>query len=356
MWHIGDWGRASEHIGGRWEVVATQLAQERLGRGERLLLLGSHADVLGSGLPHPDALWASASEGRLALEPLDFKWSLETASARQVATETLARLLEAKVAHLEAELAAARRALGLPPDAPVEPREGRFLAPQHPANRAALRDDPYLPSTLLPVDPRAFFQPLPGWPAAVGLARIEGVDLDRVAGIEAVERYYRLGAGVTGALTRLRTGLFEEAPAPVDAAAEVAILRERGPARTLNALLLDLERALATRRAQEEQLAALARTAYPFARLRADLARLRVPRAVLDSRGRLGRAHGEVLRALSQAIRVAGRELVRSGVRELDALARLADQSDHWAALGARYARDAAARLRQEAAAPTRTA
>src|SRR5919199_2209890 len=105
VWHIGDWGRASEHIGARWEAVAGQLARERLGTGDYLVILADApkllTDVLASGLPHADALRTWREDDHLALEPLDFKWSLETASARQVSTETLERLLAAKLPPLE---------------------------------------------------------------------------------------------------------------------------------------------------------------------------------------------------------------------------------------------------------------
>src|ERR1700676_4299106 len=84
VWHIGDWGRASEHIGARWEEVAGALAKERLGPQDYLIVVAPQptlmAEVLGSGLPHADALRAWREDGQLVLEPLDFKWSLETAS------------------------------------------------------------------------------------------------------------------------------------------------------------------------------------------------------------------------------------------------------------------------------------
>ena len=63
--------------------------------------------------------------------------------------------------------------------------DGRFVAPVHPANRAALLAEPELPSLLLPVEPRAFFEPLPGWAAARALARLEASDLTRLTSIEA---------------------------------------------------------------------------------------------------------------------------------------------------------------------------
>jgi hypothetical protein len=186
---------------------------------------------------------------------------------------------------------------------------------------------------------------LPGWAAARAVARLEGADLDRLTGIEAVERYYRLGAGVDGALTRLRSSLFETEPTRVDATALMRELRRAGKAPTLNALLVHLQQELEKRKLLEDRLALLPRTAYPFGRLRGDLHKLRVPRAVLDSRGALGRAYGEVTREMLAAIRAAGQELVASGVSQTDALERVAGQSPRWAAIGAAQARAIAARL-----------
>src|SRR6266581_3432772 len=138
VWHIGDWGRASEHIGARWEQVAGPLAREQLGPGDYLIVLAATpalmAEVLGSGLPHADALRTWRENDHLALEPLDFKWSLETASARQVSSETLERLLAAELRLLESALVVARQALGLEASAALEAGDGRFVAPVHPAN------------------------------------------------------------------------------------------------------------------------------------------------------------------------------------------------------------------------------
>src|SRR5712691_6706593 len=327
VWHIGDWGRASEHIGGRWEHVAGALARERLGADDYLVVLAATpslmAEVLGSGLPHADALRTWREDGLLALEPLDFKWSLETASARQVSSETLSRLLAAELASVETALHAARDAFGLEASAALEPHDGRFVAPVHPANHAALLAEPELPTLLLPVEPRAFFEPLPGWSAAHALARLESSDLDRLSGIEAIERYYRLGAGVEGALSRLRTGLFETEPRKVDAPALIRDLRTAGKAPTLNALLLYVQNELANRKALEERLALLPRSAYPFGRLRSDLQKMGVPRTIVDSRGALGRAYTEVTREMASAIRSAGQELVASGISAEEALEQL---------------------------------
>lgn len=349
VWHIGDWGRASEHIGARWEVVARELVRERLAPGEQLIALAETpslmSEVLSSGLPHADAMRAWREEACLALEPVDFKWSLETASARQVSTETLARLLAEDLPSLKTALLNIRAELGLEPEAELQPHDGRFAAPVHPANHAALLAEPELPTLLLPVEARAFFEPLPGWSAARSLARLESSNLDRVSGIEAIERYYRLGAGVEGALSRLHTGLFETEAVRVDAEALITELRRQGHARTLNELLLYLQRALEQRKVLEERLAQLPRNTYPFGRLRGDLHKLGVPRAVLDSRGALGRAYAEVTREMIAAIRVAGRELVAQGVAPSAALDQLTAQPERWTTIGNAHARVIAARL-----------
>src|SRR5947208_3066811 len=151
VWHIGDWGRASEHIGARWEHVAGALARQRLGpRDYLIVLLATPAlmvEVLSSGLPHAAALRAWSEDGQ-----------------------------------------------------------------------------------------------------------------------EAIERYYRLGAGVDGALTRLHTGLFETEPTRIDAVALIGELRQAGNARTLNALLLYLQHELANRKRLEDRLMLLPRSNYAFGR------------------------------------------------------------------------------------------
>ena len=349
VWHIGDWGRASEHIGARWEHVAAALARERLAHEDHLVVLAATpalmAEVLASGLPHADAMRTWREDTHLALEPLDFKWSLETASARQVSTETLTRLLEADLAPLRAALLDAREQVGLGPEAELTPHDGRFVAPMHPANHAALLAEPELPTLLLPVEPHEFFEPLPGWSAARAVARLESSDLDRLRSIEAIERFYRLGAGVEGALTRLHTGLFEIEPRRIDAPALIGELRQAGQARTLNSLLLHLQQELANRKLLEERLAQLPRSAYPFGRLRSDLHKLGIPRQVLDSRGALGRAYAEVTREETVAIRATGLALVASGMSTEAALDRLAADSPRWATIGAATVRIIAARM-----------
>ena len=90
----------------------------------------------------------------------------------------------------------------------------------------------------------------------------------------------------------------------------------------------------------------LPRSAYPFGRLRSELHRLGVPRAVVDSRGALGRAYAEVTREMLIAIRAAGRELVAHGASGNQALEQLSAEPQRWAETGATHARTLAERLK----------
>ncbi len=348
LWHIGDWGRASEHIGNRWETVAAESAPTLMPSGSQLVVLAANldlmAEVLGSGLPHADALRGWAEDSHLALEPLDFKWSLETAQVKQVSGETLARLLELHLPHLDTALLGLRERLGLSAATEIVTTEGRFVAPEHPANRAALQADPSLPFLLLRLDAQDFFQPLPGWPAARALAGVERRRIEAIQTVDALERYYRLGAGIAGALVRLETGLFDESPAQVDAEAYIESWQRRDSRLTLNRLLLDVEHRLVRRKALDERLAMLPRSAYPFGRLRAELSRLGAPRTVLESRGALGRAYGEVTRDVAEAMRLEGHRLVQQGLSAEDALDRLAADAERWSAFGRGRARALAER------------
>src|SRR2546425_13132302 len=75
VWHIGDWGRASEHIGTRWEEIAGPLARERLGPDDQLVVLAATPTLkeveLASGLPHGVGLRAWREDPRLAVAALD---------------------------------------------------------------------------------------------------------------------------------------------------------------------------------------------------------------------------------------------------------------------------------------------
>src|SRR4051794_7491885 len=207
LWRIGDWGGASEQIGRRWEELGTRcleglLGVERTGPDggpylpRRAVVIAAEpelaAQVQAHGKSHADAILVGVQGERSVLEPLDFKWTLETANPRQVGAEVLAELLTEPPALLSERL---REALAdLPsPDEPLY-LDGIFLAPDHAANRAMLAPaGPLDPAwaVLCPVDAAEFFTDLPGWDVALALARADGI---QPRGLETTERYYRLGA------------------------------------------------------------------------------------------------------------------------------------------------------------------
>ena len=245
---IGNWGRADEALGRRWEDVGllalASLLNEPRSLGPRrytptaiLALADSEAlrrEVHASGLRNPDAsLVGALSTGNGILQPVDFKWSLERAELPQVSAATIERLLDADLPGVQALLGATRVAAGLP-DGDLEYVDGFFFAPDHAENRAYLAsaanaraEFPLGPTDVLlwtVEQPSTFFAPLDGWELGRWLA-----EMDRSGGLletlEGAERYFRLGAGFAGALVRLQTPLFADEPASVEARSELSRLR-----------------------------------------------------------------------------------------------------------------------------------
>src|SRR5215208_1400964 len=241
---IGNWGRADEALGRRWEDVGllalASLLNEPRALGPRrytptaiLPLAESEAlrrEVHASGLRNPDAsLVGALPAGNGVLQPVDFKWSLERAELPQVSAATIERLLDADLPGVQALLAAVRVAASLP-DGDLEYVDGFFFAPDHADNRAFLasaanaRAEFPLGATdvlLWTVEPSTFFSPLDGSELGRWLA-----EMDRSSGlletVEGAERYFRLGAGFAGALVRLQTPLFADQPATVEARGELS--------------------------------------------------------------------------------------------------------------------------------------
>ncbi|HEY7066435.1 MAG TPA: hypothetical protein VII06_33490 [Chloroflexota bacterium] len=344
---IGNWGRADEALGRQWEEVGlTALAG--LLQAPRPSTAGPYVpravvpladdealrrEVHATGLPNPDAcLLGQTSDDIILLQPVDFKWSLERAELPQVAGATLERLLAAQVPQVRAHLAAIQEANGLADAAPTFV-DGFFFAPEHPENHAfmasAANAHAEFPLTTddvecSAVDPVPFFGPLDGWELGRWLA-----ETDRSVGllgtIEGAERYFRLGAGFAGALTRLATPLFAESPASVDARADLARLRTSRHLFTSADLATYLERQMATRAAQERALRELGTAAYPFRAFRAQLAAGGVKLDALDDEHK--RAHRERYRAALNDVRARlreeGRALVAAGRTEAAALVEL---------------------------------
>src|SRR6186713_902417 len=108
LWRIGDWGGASEQIGRQWERIGARCLERLIGverpgpeggvyLPKRALVLASDPDlaaqVQAHGKSHADAILIGFQEDRSVLEPVDFKWTLETANPRQVGAEVLGDLL-----------------------------------------------------------------------------------------------------------------------------------------------------------------------------------------------------------------------------------------------------------------------
>ena len=373
LWEIGSWGNASDHIGQRWEVLGREALRLRIDAGELGGALVPDAVLItlvddervqrgiqGLGLTNPDALLARRDEGRLLLHPIDFKWSIETATYRQISADALRALLDHAESPLRAYVA---ERLGLPPSAAdVEPRDGLFFCPDSRPNRAFLgssenrRQEYPLAAedvVLEGVAGRGFFDALPWWPQALFLA-----ELDRVAAtlddVDGAERYYRLGAGLGGALVKLKTPIFATEPAASDVPEEATRLLAERRFRTGEEIIQHLRGSMADRDARVRRLKDLIRCPYGYGEMLSDLAAagVVVPERSDGPDGRAARERwGAVHRAIAAehraAVQTAGMALLRSGQSEVAALDSLARQRGELGDASRRFAR---ATLRRELA------
>lgn len=363
LWRIGDWGGASEQIGRRWETLGARALLTLLGVPRpgpngapyvprRAVVLVDEpelaAQVHAAGKPHADAILVGQADGRTVLEPVDFKWNLETANPKQVGAEVLAGLLQDPPPMLAQRIVVALD--GLPEhDDPLH-HDGFFLAPDHADNRAFLSPGragggrgPSRPSgmgiapgafdrswaELRPVDAAEFFEPLPGWDVACSLASSDGV---RPSTVEVSERYYRLGAGVLGALRKLDAGIFRDVD-DLDGPAELARLRRERRLTSVGEVIAYLDRALIARGELADRLREVERTAYPFGLFRQHLVERGLPAQGPGAERRWGRVYGGVMKAVGAQMRLEGCRLVEAGRSELEALAGLDAARPRWTAL-----------------------
>ncbi|HYU19299.1 MAG TPA: hypothetical protein VEQ11_11445 [Chloroflexota bacterium] len=349
LWRVGDWGGASEHIGQRWETLGALALQTIVGQPRtgpdgsaylprRALVLATEAAlaaaVQATGKPHPDAILLGEMDGQTVMEPVDFKWTLETANPKQVGREVLAALLDDPPPLLETRLAEGLADLSSR-DGPPAYHDGIFLAPDHAANRAFLAPSgPLDPAwaVLSPVDPLEFFEPLPSWEMARALANL---DHARIDSLEAAERYYRLGAGVLGGIRRLRSGIFGHQTTEVDGPAELARLRRARRLIAIGELIAYLDRALAAQRDTLDRLGEVERAAYPFSLFRQDLAARGLATAAGRDR-RWGHLYGGVMKALAERYRAEGRRLVAEGRSDSEAVVQLDASRARWTAVARR--------------------
>jgi hypothetical protein len=356
LWRIGDWGGASEQIGRQWEIVGARCLQALVGverpgpNGEvylskRALVLHAEpelaAQVQANGKSHADAILIGVQGGRSVLEPVDFKWTLETANPRQVSAEVLGELLTEPPSLLATRLAEALADLPTP-DEPLH-LDGIFLAPDHADNRAQLAPigplDPVW-AVLCPVDAADLFPSLPGWDVALALARSDGAFLGSV---ESSERYYRLGAGVLGALRRLQSSVFDETLPMVDGPALLGQTRRERRLTTTGEVIAYFDRALAARSEVVDRLREVERGSYPYSRFREDLTARGIT-ATSSAGGastnasqndrRWSRVYGAVMKELAGEIRAEGRRLRGRGTTDATILAELDEQRARWLARG----------------------
>jgi hypothetical protein len=265
------------------------------------------------------------------LEPVDFKWTLETANPRQVSAEVLSLLLDEPPPLLAMRLAEGLADLPSP-DEPIY-HDGIFLAPDHADNRAQLAPLGPLDSAwavLCPIDAAELFPSLPGWDVAIALARSDGAYLGTV---EASERYYRLGAGVLGALRRLQATVFDETLPTVDGPAILARLRRERRLNTTGEVIAYFDRALTARSEVVERLREIERSAYPYGRYRDDLTARGLSASANGDR-RWSRLYGSVMKELASELRAEGRRLRSIGGSEASVLADLEGQRAKWLARG----------------------
>lgn len=344
LWEVGSWGNASDHIGQRWERVGRDALQARLASDRQLwiaprppLLLSLvdddalQARFQGLGLTNPDALLLDRVGDAVVARPVDFKWSLETASYRQISGGALGELLSQVGTALTTPVAAA---LGLGALESAETRDGLFHSPDSRPNRQFLesaanrrQEFPLEPKDVVfeMVDGVAFFSALRWWPQAGRLAELDrsvrGLDL-----LEGAERYYRLGAGVGGAILKLQTSIFAGEPPEVDVAPDIEATLQEHHYRTTLELLEHFRRLMEARNERLRRARELARCPYSFREMLADLARLGVHVSLDDERSRdererWGRVHRQIVEAHRAAVNAAGRHLTEETGSEAAALA-----------------------------------
>lgn len=351
---IGNWGRASEHIGARWEVVGLQRLCPLL-EGEQPWPHAGHRPVgwlalaadpemqltlNRAGLPSPDVVVGlTDADGTPLLQAVDMKWHLEFASYRQISADTLRELVERGVSGLNEQL---RERIGLDGER-ARFVDGLLLAPDIAANRSFLaseensgqeypitRDDVIFAE----VDGREFFSALPGWEMAQLLAQFDRLG-NSLRHAEGAERYYRLGAGLQGAAAALLSSIFVEQPPPIEASAAFAWLRSKFPASTTSHMAQDVDRRMAGRSQLLARLREVLRSPFRLGDLAATLRRhhLAMPDNIEDDSPHAARAR-DLLKQVSllhkQAVRHAGLDLVRRGATDGEALATLARESNHF--------------------------
>lgn len=341
---VGEWGEASRYIGSRWEELGLELLQAGVPGLSPLATLAVCNDpelqtlLAATGSKNPDVVMVLPADDGLVLQPADFKWSLDVASYRQISAPVIDRLLD-QVPRLAESLRALLRPEAS--DLPWRTRDGIFISPKTYLNQRFLtssenerQEYPIEPAevTFIPVEPFALYGPLPGWPTARELARLDGSGRG-LGQIDTADRYYHLGAGLAGALAVAGTSIFDEATA-IDPAKEIDRLREflktlSPPSTALAVDRLGVE--MRHRRDLGRRLRDLSRSSLRFEDFTAQLTAAGLASAE-DVESDLWRRFGDLYRSLVTSeeaeARKAGRELVARGANDVEALDQLERRRD----------------------------
>jgi hypothetical protein len=346
LWEVGSWGNASDQIGHRWEVVGLPAVRARLplplpdADGEQRILplvqdAALQAGLKSLGMTNPDAILIERLQGRLILRPVDFKWSIETASYKQISGAALSGLIWHERSPLPVFLGEAEGG-GPLMRSHIETADGLFVAPDSQPNRRFIgsaanhrQEYPIQSADIVwqVVSGRDFFGALPWWWLAELLATRDH-SLSALDSLEGAERYYRLGAGLGGALSRTNTPVFAEESPDLDVAALVADFLTEHPAYTSEAAIAHLQPQMAQRQSRTQRLRSLWQCPYGFPEMASDLLRqgIAIPDADNGSRAereRWGAVHRRIADAHRGAINDAGLALVTGGMSEGAALAAL---------------------------------
>ncbi|MCL4394502.1 MAG: hypothetical protein M1482_06835, partial [Chloroflexi bacterium] len=295
-------------------------------------------------LPSPDVVVVLAdANGELVLQALDFKWDLEFASYDQIRASALRAIFERDQGVLGAAISAASAAG--PSGACID---GLLFSPDSPANARFLsssvnqrQEYPIEAREVIlePVDPEPFFAPLPGWDMALRLAALDRSE-HSMQSTEEAEHYYRLGAGLLGAVTQLCSSVFETDPVAADASMAIAWLESQVRAVSTSVLVGHVERLMLAKARHTARLRRLTKSPYRWGDLAQALASkgIVLPGAALEGDSSPERERWrDVIKRVGvehrAAVLRAGLRLTHQGLSDADALAQLELESSRFRAM-----------------------
>lgn len=209
-------------------------------------------------LRNPDFLVTSRdTAGPTAVQAVDAKFSIETASAGQTEAEALAQLFGI------GEVITSR----IPCWPDVEAADGLFLTPDMPYTHYILRNTsgrfslhvPIDTVSIVPIDPASFFKPLPGARFVDDLAALDGLQHQVGDNMLLALYYFRIARGLSGCL-RDRFMPVLGKPGSITAEPDLAGLLETAAASERSAwqALVVADRVAETTRAQRQTISRLA--------------------------------------------------------------------------------------------------